>query len=141
MPLSQARKVETMKKTNKKTKKSQKLETKKALAKVKDLWVKQNQDRHLITQQAKDYKKPLSQVIRAYFSNNVITTISYKDCYECNNGSYNYRVFIKSDKLLPNGFINSQEDRDKKTVILLNDKTNHIKCCIHQPASDNYIAF
>ena len=114
----------------KKTKNTQ--TTKKALEnkKVKSIYQVQNENRKAITEKAKTYKKDLKQVIREYFSKNYLTVISAKEWYSCDNGSINYRYFIKSDKKLPKDFINSKGENDIKTMILLNDKTKHIKCCI-----------
>ena len=79
-------------------------------------------------------------LIRNYFDN-YLTAISYKECYDCGNGSFNYRVFIKSDKKLPKQYTNSQYINDVKTMILVNDRTGHIKCAIGLPSNDNYKAF
>ena len=129
--------------TNKKSTqkvKQQKID-KKQQAKLTQLYKIQNAHRSQIAQQAKDYKESISTTIRKYFNNNYIKVISYKECYECSNGSYNYRVFIKSDEKLPKQFYNSKLENDNKTMILVNDKSKNVKCAIDLDTNDNYKAF
>lgn len=135
-------KKQTKKATKKTTKKlkNQKLD-KKQQQKLTELYKIQNQHRSQIAKQAQDYKESISHIIRKYFNNNYIKVISYKECYECGNGSYNYRVFIKSDEKLPKNFYNSKLENDVKAMILVNDKSKNVKCAIDLDINDNYKAF
>ncbi len=124
----------------KKKVKTQKID-KKQQQKLTELYKIQNQHRSQIAKQAKEYKESINTTIRKYFNNNYIKVISYKECYQCNNGSYNYRVFIKSDKKLPKNFINHKYENDIKTMVLVNDKSRNVKCAIDLDINDNYKAF